>query len=392
MTFACTPNSGEEPAADQPTGISAEEADQSQGISRLPVDVLSEGFYGEQSGEALNTTTESLDPEPIELLEATPRLVDTDQQILPAVPKAKDSIVEDFEFSTADDVETVDEPENFKPFCLGLAGDTKPDKGISPEEACLSISNRLASVTNKGCIAAQLQPTQCHSVSGFPILVREFTPLPGKPPQGRILVLGGTHGDELTSVSITFKWIERLNKHHSGLFHWRVAPLVNPDGVLKRAATRTNQNGVDLNRNLPSDDWEANALDYWEDKQNKNPRRYPGETAASEPETKWLIDEIEAFKPDAIISVHAPYGVVDFDSLVLNTAPKTLGHIHLNLLGTYPGSLGNYAGINRNIPVITLELPHSWVMPSEAETLEIWEDTVGWLRKNVGQSVAGSDH
>jgi len=57
------------------------------------------------------------------------------------------------------------------------------------------------------------------------------------------------------------------------------------------------------------------------------------------------------------------------------------------LLGTYPGSLGNYAGINLNIPVITLELPHSWVMPSEAETSKIWEDIVSWLKANVNKEI-----
>ena len=160
---------------------------------------------------------------------------------------------------------------------------------------------------------------------------------------------------------------------------------MNPDAVLKSAATRTNHRGVDLNRNMPSDDWDEKALTYWHEKSNDDKRKYPGPKPASEPETQWLIDEINHFKPDAIISVHAPYGVVDFDSLLLNTAPKSLGKLHLNLLGTYPGSLGNYAGINRNIPVITLELPHSWEMPSIGESNEIWEDIVQWLKKNVNQ-------
>jgi protein MpaA len=225
------------------------------------------------------------------------------------------------------------------------------------------------------CRAAKLSYSNCNSVNGFPILVREFPPLPNREPQGRILVVGGTHGDELTSISVTFRWIEKLNQYHSGLFHWHVVPMMNPDGVLKKAASRTNQNGVDLNRNMPSEDWH--------EKKDENPRRYPGERPASEPEVQWMIDEINTFDPDAIISVHAPYGVIDFDALLLNTAPKSLGRLRLNLLGTYPGSLGNYAGINRNIPVITLELPHAWVMPSEAETTKIWEDIVGWLRKNI---------
>lgn len=270
-------------------------------------------------------------------------------------------------------------PKSAELYCLD-----KPDSSqVDSESACQQISTRLASVSYRGCSSAKLNANGCKSVSGFPILMSEFEPIEGRTPQGKILVIGGTHGDELTSVSVVFRWIHKLNQFHSGLFHWHIAPMMNPDGVLKREASRTNHNGIDLNRNMPSDDWANNALSYWESKGGKDPRKYPGEAPASEPETQWLIDEINRFEPDAIISVHAPYGVVDFDSLLLNTAPKSLGKLHLNLLGTYPGSLGNYAGINRNIPVITLELPHAWEMPSAQETTRIWEDIVSWLRDNI---------
>ena len=302
----------------------------------------------------------------------TPENLSTDQAV---------TLVEDIGFSSIEDETTV----NLNPVIVGecFAEDNRKYAELTPVKACNFISNRLASVSQELCETARLQPTQCTSVDGFPILLSEFPPLEDRQQQGRILVLGGTHGDELTSVSIVFKWIEKLNKFHSGLFHWRIVPMVNPDGVLPRAAQRTNKNGVDLNRNLPSNDWHEKALKYWREKQGENPRRYPGEHPASEPETRWLIDEINDFQPDAIISVHAPFGMVDFDSLLLNAAPKSLGKLHLNLLGTYPGSLGNYAGINRNIPVITLELPHAWEMPKEAEITKIWEDIVAWLRKNI---------
>jgi len=296
--------------------------------------------------------------------------------------KNPQSIVADAGFSGTTTTEPTEKAT--EAYCLN----EEATSNYSLKDACNTISKRLASVSMKSCSSAALSPTGCESVKGFPILMREFAPIGNTPARGRILLIGGTHGDELTSVSVTFKWIEKLNKHHSGLFHWHIAPLMNPDGVLKKSASRTNHNGVDLNRNMPSDDWRRNALSYWESRSGKNPRRYPGAEAASEPETQWLIDEINSFKPDAIISVHAPYGVVDFDSLLLNTAPKSLGKLHLNLLGTYPGSLGNYAGINRNIPVITLELPHSWVMPSDSETSKIWEDIVSWLRKNIDNRVA----
>jgi len=296
--------------------------------------------------------------------------------------QSTNNIVEELSFASAEDSNRENNSDaEPKLYCLNPIVSANTSKLL--EQSCQRISKRLASVSMTLCEAAELSPSGCDSVSGFPLLVSEFTPLVNREPRGRILVIGGMHGDELTSVSMVFRWIASLKKFHSGLFHWHMVPMMNPDGVLNKWATRTNKNGVDLNRNLPSDDWEVKALKYWKEKVGSKPRRYPGKSAASEPETQWLIDEINTFKPDAIINVHAPYGVVDFDSLVLNSAPKSLGKLHLNLLGTYPGSLGNYAGINRNIPVITLELPHAWEMPTKDESARIWEDIVAWLRGNI---------
>jgi hypothetical protein len=338
--------------------------------------LLDDGFYGQTNTESDNEGNEdrlALEDSNIEINRPTEDQTDSVKD---------DALVTPDGLNQNTDIETAN-----KFYCLGDDLPSIEDNQISTAQACKRISSRLASVSESDCSSAKLEPSHCQAVSGFPILIREFPPLPDKQPQGRILVVGGTHGDELTSVSITFMWIEKLNRYHSGLFHWHVVPMMNPDGVLSRGATRTNKNGVDLNRNMPSDDWQVNALKYWERETGKNPRRYPGEKPASEPETQWLIDEINLFKPDVIIAVHAPYGVVDFDSLLLNTAPKNLGKLHLNLLGTFPGSLGNYAGIDRNIPVITLELPHAWEMPSDTEVTKIWEDIVSWLRKNVPANV-----
>lgn len=298
------------------------------------------------------------------------------------------------------------ETDTYQPFCnsyTDLEIETTPltnekttnrsesEEGISEATFCEKISDRLASVDYQSCRSSKLLPTGCQSVDGVPLMLREFPPIKDKPPLGRVLVIGGTHGDELTSVSVVFRWIAKLNKFHSGLFHWRIMPVMNPDGLLPRSAKRTNFNNVDLNRNMPSDDWEQNALEYWKTKGSEDPRKFPGDQANSEPETRWLVDEIALFKPDAIIAVHAPYGVVDFDARQLDTAPKSLGKLHLNLLGTYPGSLGNYAGINRNIPVVTLELPHAWEMPSMKESDLIWKDIVSWLKKTLTTKTSNAD-
>lgn len=247
---------------------------------------------------------------------------------------------------------------------------------------CQKIDQRLSSVSYAGCIAAKHKLSPFKSVLGEPIVVTEFAPKSSREPLGRVLVISGTHGDELTSVSTAYKWIEKLNKYHSGLFHWHVAPVINPDGLFPRPATRTNANGVDINRNLPTPDWAKQSVLRWQ-KLDNNPRKNPGIEAASEPETLWIMHAIETFKPDAIISIHAPYGVLDFDSPKLNLAPRKFGRLKLNLLGTYPGSLGNYAGIEKGVPVLTLELPNAQYMPPKQEIDAIWSDMIDWLRDRL---------
>lgn len=143
-----------------------------------------------------------------------------------------------------------------------------------------------------------------------------------------------------------------------------------------------NQNGVDLNRNFPTTSWHRALVDYWEIRTGKNKRRYPGPHALSEPESRWLFTEIASFKPDIVVSVHAPHGIVDFDG-PRKAAPRRLGHLNLKLLGTYPGSLGNFANILGGMPIVTLELPHAGIMPSNRHIRNIWTDLVKWLRKNI---------
>ncbi len=222
--------------------------------------------------------------------------------------------------------------------------------------------------------------------SGFtvlnrPLAYKDYSPHATRAPLGRVLLIGGIHGDEFSSVSVVFKWMEILNQHHSGLFHWRFVPASNPDGLLKSKSQRQNHNGVDLNRNFPSRDWEADAHAHWLEVARQNPRRDPGPRQASEPETRWLVQQIEEFKPDVIISIHAPHHLVDYDGPP--EAPDRLGRLRLNRLGVYPGSLGNYAGIDLDLPVVTVELQSAGIMPAASEIDQMWLDLVGWLRRQL---------
>ncbi|WP_420467621.1 M14 family murein peptide amidase A [Panacagrimonas sp.] len=251
----------------------------------------------------------------------------------------------------------------------------------SVERACERIGGRLQSVGAQMCLASNLKSGGLASHRGMPLLYRDFMPGSSRRTPFRVLLIGGIHGDELSSVSIVFQWMQKLEAERLQPFHWRVIPALNPDGLLPRQASRVNARGVDLNRNFATPDWSADALSYWKRVTRSDPRRYPGAHALSEPETRFLVAQIEDFKPDAIISVHAPFGILDYDGPL--DPPQRFGYLRLQPLGIYPGSLGNYAGVTLKLPTITLELPHAGIMPSASQSQRVWADMLRWLESNL---------
>ncbi len=248
-------------------------------------------------------------------------------------------------------------------------------------QECHRIGHKLGSVSVQQCLQQGFVLSGGYSLHGQALLLKVYPPLlKRRQPLGRVLLIGGVHGDEYAAVSMVFRWMAMLNRYHSGMFSWHVMPLLNPDGLLQRHSVRMNAHGVDLNRNMLTPFWQQRTQKYWQHT-GHDPRRYPGETPLSEPESAWLYQEIKAFQPDAIVTVHAPYGVLDFDGPP--QAPDAMGRLHLHVIGTYPGSLGNAAGVQHHIPVVTVELPYAGIMPSAQETSVMWRDLIHWLRRNV---------
>lgn len=250
----------------------------------------------------------------------------------------------------------------------------------SVEDLCDEIGNKLGSVSVNDCLALHLVDSGARSRLDRSLAIKEY-PQVGEKQSGRVLLMGGIHGDEFSSVSIIFKWLKFIHQEQAHEFTWQVVPLLNPDGLLRSTSQRQNDSGVDLNRNFPSPDWQADAHSYWKQRTGSNPRRYPGPKAASEPETQWFIELIEEFNPDAIVAVHAPHSLVDYDGP--QKPPNSLGKLRLHELGIYPGSLGNYAGVYKNIPVVTIELTSAGIMPSRTDISHMWDDLIVWLQKEV---------
>ncbi len=165
----------------------------------------------------------------------------------------------------------------------------------------------------------------------------------------KTLIIGVFHGDEPQGKYLIDKYVSEKS-NVSALF----IPCLNPDGMQNN--TRTNANGVDLNRNFPTKNWGedtsaagSNPADY-----------YGGNAPAGEIETKFLVEVIDAYKPKAVLTLHSPYKVVNYDGPAKELAEKISAVIGYPVEGDIgyptPGSFGTYCGVEKNIPTITLEL------------------------------------
>lgn len=241
--------------------------------------------------------------------------------------------------------------------------------------------HKLPNVSRALCEEARLTDSGARSVRGQPLYVRDVKPADARL---RVLVIGAIHGDELSSASVALHWIRLAQDPLVQMpqpVHWRFIPALNPDGLLARPPRRVNASGVDLNRNFPTPNWERDAAIYWEKRVRKDPRRWPGPKPLSEPESRFVHAQMEEFRPQLIVSIHAPYGVLDFDGP--SVPPSKLGRLYLDQVGIFPGSLGNYGGVHKGVPVVTVELPNSTRTPLDSETRQMWIDLLRWMSERL---------
>jgi len=247
--------------------------------------------------------------------------------------------------------------------------------------ACERFGRRLPNVTPQLCEAGRLVESGAKSVHGTPLYLRDIG---ADNARLRVLVTGAIHGDELSSAAVALHWLRLAAEEPVQMpqaVHWRFVPVLNPDGLFAQPPTRTNARGVDLNRNFPTPNWERDAAVYWQKRTNRDPRRWPGPRPLSEPESRFLHDQMQAFKPHLIVSIHAPYGVLDFDGP--SVPPSRLGRLYLDQVGIFPGSLGNYGGVHKGVPVVTIELPNAMRTPLDAEMRQMWLDLLRWTAAKI---------
>ena len=255
----------------------------------------------------------------------------------------------------------------------------------SKPRPCDEFAARLPNVKRSLCESTRLAASGAKSVNGTPLWVRDIKP---DNPTLRVLVIGAIHGDEPSSASLALHWIKLAEQplfDAPQAVHWRFIPALNPDGLFAQPPRRVNASGVDLNRNFPTPNWARDAKIYWEKRTGKDPRRYPGAQPLSEPESQFLMLEMQRFKPQLIVSIHAPYGVLDFDGPAKEgfVPPSKLGRLYLDQVGIFPGSLGNYGGVHKGIPVVTIELPNSTRTPLDSEMRQMWLDLLHWMGERL---------
>jgi len=236
---------------------------------------------------------------------------------------------------------------------------------VSPAIAPPSVSGRAADLPGPDAQASERRPGDSEDLfSPDQPLVAGYS-LEGRPVHCHVLgtgphtvmLLATIHGNEAAGTPLLERLLEEVRADSGLLFGRRlvVVPVVNPDGLAARK--RRNARGVDLNRNFGSDN-RADGGDRG--------------SALSEPEAEVLSELITEFEPMVVVSIHGWIGLIDWDGPAQSLAAElgALCQLPAQRLGSRPGSLGSYLGVDRQVPIITFELPGSARRDSDDE---LWE-------------------
>lgn len=184
----------------------------------------------------------------------------------------------------------------------------------------------------------------------------------GDPKATRVLaVLGQMHGNE-QQAPLVVSAVRRLATR-PGAAIWSIVTM-NPDGAAR--GWRYNASWVDLNRNFPTSGRYLGGLS--------------GPWGATQPETRAVAGFLSRLRPDAVVSFHQPFNLVDGDN------PKNAAWaVKLANWSGVPVGIASCGGVcygtltgwfNRTMPgwALTFELSSS---PSQARI-----DRIAWVLVN----------
>jgi murein peptide amidase A len=184
-------------------------------------------------------------------------------------------------------------------------------------------------------------------------------------------LMAGVHGDEVEGVYVLnelYQWLQQDTEIKDISFI--VIPILNVDGY--RAGNRTNAHGVDLNRNLPSKNWESEV---------REAKYNPGPKPLSEPENQFLDQLFAKYPPHLILTFHSWKPILNYNSDCRDVAEFVAQHNNYPVEGDIgyptPGSLGNYAPEKYQSPVLTYECP---TLSDKMDLKSIWEENEKGLK------------
>ena len=183
--------------------------------------------------------------------------------------------------------------------------------------------------------------------------------------------MAAMHGDEPKTTYVVARFAEWLRAGAAGRGGVNVSlvPIVNPDGYFHYK--RRNAHKVDLNRNFPTKDWVELS---------RRSRYYSGPAPASEPETRALVRLIGRIRPTHIVTLHSitlRRQCNNYNGRAAGLARRLAKHNGYPVTGDIgyptPGSFGTWAGLEQDIPTVTLELP------SHTSRQRDWQDNAAAL-------------
>lgn len=263
---------------------------------------------------------------------------------------------------------------------MGCSGPRRPTPTVfGIDDSVAESSSRPASPAAARSVEPGASPRQFvvgHSREHRPIIAYEFGDGPTV-----TLIIAAIHGDEPIAAELADRFVQHLRTVPSGQLDGRVLviPRLNPDGLARR--TRANAAGVDLNRNFPAKNWRRTS---------SRSSTFGGSKPLSEPEAQVVARLLDERRPRRLISIHAMHrgACNNFDGPGEALAERMKRHNGYPVLASIgyptPGSLGSFAGNDRQVAMVTLELPKS------AAIAAVWPANRDALMDLVGGEQASS--